>query len=42
MDPFSGNAVIGYARLNVPDGQKVMWEHPGRRRIFFAAVDRLG
>ena len=28
MDPFTGNAAIGYARLNVPDGQKVMWEHP--------------
>jgi hypothetical protein len=28
MDPFSGNAAIGYARLNVPDGQKKMWEQP--------------
>jgi hypothetical protein len=28
MDPFSGNAAIGYARLNVPDGQKKMWERP--------------
>jgi hypothetical protein len=28
MDPFTGNAAIGYARLNVPDGQKTMWEHP--------------
>ena len=28
MDPFSGNAAIGYARLNVPDGQKIMWEKP--------------
>ncbi len=28
MDPFTGNAAIGYARLNVPDGQKIMWEHP--------------
>ncbi|KAI9729547.1 MAG: hypothetical protein M1834_006743 [Cirrosporium novae-zelandiae] len=31
MDPFSGNAGIGYARLNVKDGQKVMWEHPRTR-----------
>ena len=28
MDPFSGNAAIGYARLNVADGQKMMWEKP--------------
>jgi hypothetical protein len=28
MDPFSGNAAIGYARLNVTDGQKKMWEEP--------------
>ncbi|PTB66877.1 hypothetical protein BBK36DRAFT_1168396 [Trichoderma citrinoviride] len=28
MDPFSGNASIGYARLNVPDGQKKMWDSP--------------
>ncbi|CAI7678029.1 unnamed protein product [Penicillium pancosmium] len=28
MDPFSGNAAIGYAGLNVPDGQKKMWERP--------------
>lgn len=28
MDPFSGNAAIGYSRLNVEDGQKKMWEHP--------------
>ncbi|WYZ44936.1 hypothetical protein EsH8_VIII_000252 [Colletotrichum jinshuiense] len=28
MDPFSGNAAIGYARLNVEDGQKIMWERP--------------
>ena len=24
-DPVTGNAAIGYARLNVPDGQKIMW-----------------
>jgi hypothetical protein len=28
MDPFSGNAAIGYARLNVEDGQKEMWDQP--------------
>ncbi|KXH60051.1 hypothetical protein CNYM01_07846 [Colletotrichum nymphaeae SA-01] len=28
MDPFSGNAAIGYARLNVEDGQKIIWERP--------------
>ncbi|PPJ50533.1 hypothetical protein CBER1_05520 [Cercospora berteroae] len=28
MDPFTGNAVIGYARLNVPNGQKIMWDEP--------------
>lgn len=28
MDPFTGNAAIGYARLNVEDGQKKMWEQP--------------
>ncbi|GAB1215296.1 hypothetical protein ATERTT37_004482 [Aspergillus terreus] len=28
MDPFSGNAGIGYARLNVPDGQRIMWANP--------------
>ena len=27
MDPVTGNSAIGYARLNVPDGQKVMWEN---------------
>ena len=26
VDPVTGNACIGYARLNVPDGQKIMWE----------------
>ncbi|KAL6693922.1 hypothetical protein J3F84DRAFT_378079 [Trichoderma pleuroticola] len=31
MDPFSGNTSVGYARLNVPDGQKKMWEKPRRR-----------
>ncbi|KAK2783107.1 Oligosaccharide translocation protein rft1 [Onygenales sp. PD_12] len=28
VDPFSGNAAIGYARLNVEDGQRGMWEAP--------------
>ena len=26
VDPFTGNAGIGYARLNVADGQKKMWD----------------
>jgi len=32
VDPFSGNAAIGYARLNVEDGQKKMWESPWTRQ----------
>ncbi|KAH6842206.1 Rft protein-domain-containing protein [Chaetomium sp. MPI-CAGE-AT-0009] len=28
VDPFTGNAAIGYARLNVEDGQKQMWDKP--------------
>ncbi|KAJ4367052.1 hypothetical protein N0V83_007582 [Neocucurbitaria cava] len=28
MDPFTGNAAIGYSRLNVKDGQRTMWEKP--------------
>lgn len=31
VDPFTGNAAIGYARLNVRDGQKGMWEAPWTR-----------
>jgi hypothetical protein len=31
MDPFTGNGAIAYARLNVGDGQKKMWEHPWTR-----------
>ena len=27
VDPVTGNAAIGYARLNVADGQKIMWEN---------------
>ncbi|KAJ7146380.1 hypothetical protein C8R44DRAFT_13492 [Mycena epipterygia] len=34
MDPFSGNAAIGYARLNVRDGQKAMWAAPWSRERF--------
>lgn len=28
VDPHTGNAGIAYARLNVKDGQKKMWDHP--------------
>ncbi|KAL5347915.1 hypothetical protein ACLOAV_007326 [Pseudogymnoascus australis] len=28
MDPYTGNGAIGYARLNVENGQKTMWERP--------------
>ncbi|KAJ7838769.1 hypothetical protein B0H14DRAFT_3109577 [Mycena olivaceomarginata] len=28
MDSYTGNAAIGYARLNVRDGQRKMWEAP--------------
>lgn len=28
MDPFTGNAAIGYARLNVENGQKKIWDSP--------------
>lgn len=28
VDPVSGNGALGYARLNVKDGQKKMWDHP--------------
>lgn len=31
MEPHSGNSGIGYARLNVQDGQKKMWEKPWTR-----------
>lgn len=33
-DPFTGNAAIGYARLNVPDGQRKMWEEPWGKERF--------
>lgn len=28
VEPYTGNAAIAYARLNVPDGQKKVWEKP--------------
>lgn len=28
VDPFTGNAAIGYSRLNVIDGQRKMWDKP--------------
>ncbi|KAJ6601169.1 hypothetical protein DFH09DRAFT_1490267 [Mycena vulgaris] len=41
VDPFSGNAAIGYARLNVRDGQRAMWAAPWDRARFarYAYVD---
>ncbi|OAX80483.1 hypothetical protein ACJ72_05185 [Emergomyces africanus] len=33
LDPFSGNAAIGYARLNVEDGQRKMWEAPWTKAV---------
>jgi hypothetical protein len=31
ISPFCGNAAIGYSRLNVKDGQRVMYERPWTR-----------
>lgn len=31
VEPHSGNSGIGYARLNVKNGQKIMWEKPWTR-----------
>ena len=28
VDPYTGNGAIAYARLNVKNGQKKMWDHP--------------
>lgn len=28
VEPFTGNSAVGYARLNVPNGQRKMWEKP--------------
>ncbi|POR32378.1 Uncharacterized protein TPAR_07413 [Tolypocladium paradoxum] len=36
MDPFTGNAGIPYARLNVPEGQKKMWDDPWTRESLAA------
>lgn len=33
MDPFSGNALIGYSRLNVANGQNIMYEKPWTKNI---------
>ncbi|TKA65362.1 hypothetical protein B0A49_12211 [Cryomyces minteri] len=43
-EPYSGNAAIGYARLNVKRGQKQMWDHPWMREEVEQRpwVDRLG
>ena len=32
MEPYSGNRAIGYARLNVEDGQKRIWWTPDEVR----------
>lgn len=32
VDPYSGNAGIGYARLNVKNGQKKMWDSPWTKK----------
>lgn len=32
MDPYTGNAAIGYGRLNVKDGQRKMWVDPWKKR----------
>ncbi|KAE8453320.1 hypothetical protein EG329_011387 [Mollisiaceae sp. DMI_Dod_QoI] len=32
-DSYTGNAGIGYARLNVKNGQKKMWDHPWTKEI---------
>ena len=42
MDPYTGNAAIGYGRLNVKDGQRKMWVDPwkkGTKRVVFEGVD---
>jgi hypothetical protein len=33
MEPHSGNSGIGYARLNVENGQKHIWEQPWTREL---------
>jgi hypothetical protein len=44
MEPHSGNSGIAYSRLNVPDGQKMMWERPWTRSVLAERpfVDGLG
>ncbi|KFA80543.1 hypothetical protein S40288_11237 [Stachybotrys chartarum IBT 40288] len=44
MDPYTGNAAIGYARLNVKDGQKMMYEKPWTRETLAARpwIDNIG
>ncbi|KAJ7083411.1 hypothetical protein B0H15DRAFT_425547 [Mycena belliarum] len=37
MNPYTGNAAIGYARLNVRDGQRKMYEAPWDREHFARA-----
>jgi Linalool dehydratase/isomerase len=42
MDPYTGNAAVGYARLNVKDGQRKMWLNPwkkGENRVCFEGLD---
>lgn len=44
LSPFCGNASIGYARLNVEDGQKQMWDAPWTRQTLATRpwVDGVG
>ncbi|KAL2835927.1 hypothetical protein BJY01DRAFT_238490 [Aspergillus pseudoustus] len=44
MDPFTGNAAIGYARLNVEDGMKKIFDKPWTRETIASSpyVDGLG
>ncbi|CAK1360493.1 unnamed protein product [Cercospora beticola] len=43
VEPYTGNAAIAYARLNVPDGQKKMWEKPWPKAHFstFPYIDGI-
>ena len=44
IDPHSGNSGIGYARLNVKNGQRMMWEKPWTKKTIQARpwVDGIG
>ncbi len=44
MEPFTGNAAIGYARLNVKYGQKKMWDLPWTKAVLEARswIDGIG